>query len=205
MIVIIDYGMGNVGSILNMFKKIGQPAMISSDKAEIEKGDKLVLPGVGAFDSGMTNLNERGFVPLLNEMVLNRNIPILGICLGMQLFTKSSEEGKLSGLGWVNAKTVKFKFEGQNAQLKVPHMGWNLIKPIQTSCLFKEIDPKPRFYFVHSYHVKCADKTNILTKTIYGHEFTSSFVKNNIAGVQFHPEKSHKYGMRFLKYYAELF
>jgi imidazole glycerol-phosphate synthase subunit HisH len=203
MIVIVDYGMGNLGSIANMLKKIGAPAVISSDPEIIEQADKLILPGVGAFDYGMRNLNERGLIPVLNEQVLAHKKPVLGLCLGMQLLTKHSEEGGLPGLGWLDAETVRFKFDVANAVLKIPHMGWNSVQVGQPHFLFANAGTEPRFYFVHSYHVVCADERAVIGKTQYGYDFASVVAKDNIAGVQFHPEKSHAFGMNLLKNFAE--
>jgi imidazole glycerol-phosphate synthase subunit HisH len=203
-IVIIDYGMGNVGSIANMLKKIGREALVTSDHNLIRKADKLVLPGVGSFDYGMHNLIEGGLIPLLHEKVLVQKTPVLGICLGMQLLTKGSEEGELEGLGWIDAQTERFRF-GTSPPLKVPHMGWNTVTPLKNSLLFEDMYPEPRFYFVHSYHVRCRNASDALTSTRYGFDFTSSLERGHIAGVQFHPEKSHKFGMQLLKNFAEKF
>ena len=203
MIVIIDYGMGNVGSILNMLKSIHTEAIISSKISEIRKAEKIILPGVGAFDYAVKNLNKLGMIEPLNEVVIDKKIPILGICLGMQLLTKKSEEGTLKGLGWIDAETIRFRFD-KNSSLKVPHMGWNEVQITQTNPLFKDMYPDPRFYFVHSYYVKCNNDKNIMTTTKYGSDFTSSLVKENILGVQFHPEKSHKFGKLLLKNFVEL-
>jgi imidazole glycerol-phosphate synthase subunit HisH len=203
MIAIIDYGMGNLGSIANMFKKVGTKAMISADPTVIEQADKLILPGVGAFDNGMKNLAERDLISLLNTEVFQHKKPILGLCLGMQLFTQRSEEGKLPGLGWLEADTIRFKFDLVHAQLKVPHMGWNTIVPCQSHPIFTEMDAEPRFYFVHSYHVVCPNLQNVLAQAHYGFDFAAMVVKDNIIGAQFHPEKSHKFGMKLLKNFAE--
>jgi len=202
MIVIIDYQMGNIGSILNMLKKIGAAGTISSDPAVIGQADRLILPGVGAFDQGMANLERMGLIPVLNEKVMVGRTPVLGICLGMQLMTKSSEEGKKAGLGWVNARTVRFKHDPA-LNLKVPHMGWNAIVPKKESPLLADMYAEPRFYFVHSYHAVCGDPADVLTSTFHGYEFTSAFQHGSVIGVQFHPEKSHKFGMRLLKNFAE--
>lgn len=199
MIVVIDYGMGNLGSISNMIKKIGHKCIITSDLEEIKNASKLILPGVGSFDNGMKNLKELGMIEVLNRKVLVEKFPILGICLGMQLMTKSSEEGKLSGLGWVDAQTKKFVSD----TLKIPHMGWNIVKHQKESKLFDECESEKRFYFVHSYCVSCKQKVDILTNTNYTQDFVSSFEKENIVGVQFHPEKSHKFGMSLLKNFVE--
>ena len=203
MIVVVDYGLGNLGSIANMLKKIGAHAVVSSDPAVVEKADKLILPGVGAFDAGMKNLETRGLIPLLNYRVLEQKTPILGVCLGMQLLCKRSEEGQLPGLGWLDAEVIRFKFDGNIANLKIPHMGWNTLAVRQPHPLFADLEAENRFYFVHSYHVVCADMGNVLTQTNYGFDFASAVVKDNIMGVQFHPEKSHKFGMRLYKNFAE--
>lgn len=204
MIVIVDYGMGNLGSIVNMLKKIGVPAALSADPATIEKADGLILPGVGAFDSGMQNLAQRGLLPVLNTMVLERKVPILGLCLGMQLFTRRSEEGVLPGLGWLDAETVRFRFEGADAQLKVPHMGWNIIEPCREHPLLANLGSEPRFYFVHSYHVVCADSEKVLARAHYGIDLVAMVATGNILGAQFHPEKSHKFGMTLFRNFASL-
>lgn len=202
MIVIIDYNMGNLGSILNMLKKIGEPGKISSESAEILAAEKLILPGVGSFDQGMANLNHLGLIPVLTEMVVHRRAPILGICLGMQLMTHSSEEGRSAGLGWIDAATVRFRHE-PGLGLKIPHMGWNHVDPHKERSLYAGMHADPRFYFVHSYHVICEEPEDVLSTTTYGYEFTSAFQRGNIVGVQFHPEKSHKFGMELMKNFAE--
>lgn len=201
-IVIIDYGMGNLGSIANMLKKIGSSAVISSDTQVIVQAEKLVLPGVGAFDHGMTRLNETGILPVINERVLEGGVPVLGICLGMQLMTQRSEEGELPGLGWIEADTVRFQFGPEQAELKIPHMGWNTVRIARDRELFAPVDADPRYYFVHSFHAVCRHAEDVLTWTHYGYEFVSGFSRANITGVQFHPEKSHKYGMTLLKNWA---
>jgi glutamine amidotransferase len=204
MIVIIDYEMGNVGSILNMLKKIGASAKISADPRDIGAANRLILPGVGAFDRGMTNLANCGLIPLLNKRVLEEKCPILGICLGMQLMSKRSEEGTRDGLGWIEAETRRFKFDQTQDRLKIPHMGWNIVNPLDRSGIFARYEEPPRFYFVHSYHVCCADHKDVLATTTYGYEFTSAIRKNNILGTQFHPEKSHKFGMHLLHNYSQM-
>jgi glutamine amidotransferase len=203
MIVIVDYGMGNLGSIANMLKKVGAEAVISSEAAAIERADKLILPGVGAYDNGMKNLAERGLIPLLNAKVLQDKTPILGLCLGMQLFARRSEEGQLPGLGWLDAETVRFKLDAAHTHLKIPHMGWNTLRICQSHPIFADADEEPRFYFVHSYHVVCAGPQIVLAQTHYGYDFASAVVKDNVVGVQFHPEKSHKFGMKLLRNFAE--
>jgi glutamine amidotransferase len=204
MITIIDYRTGNLGSIQNMLKKIKAESRITSVPEEIASATKIILPGVGAFDQGMKNLESLNLKDILTRKVLDEKIPVLGICLGMQLMTRRSEEGTLDGLGWIEAETVRFKFKNTNVY-KSPHMGWNFIRQIKTSRLFTNMYPESRFYFVHAYYVKANDNTDILTTTEYETVFTSSFEKSNILGVQFHPEKSHKFGMVLLKNFAELY
>jgi len=203
MIVIVNYGMGNLNSILNMLKNIGAKAAISSNISDIEKAKKLILPGVGAFDNGMKNLQDLGFISILNEKVIKDKIPILGICLGMQLFTKKSEEGKRRGLGWIDAETIRFRFDQKRTGLKIPHMRWNSLNIQKKSPLFNDFYQESRFYFVHSYHINCNNEEDILTKTHYGYDFVSSILRDNIIGVQFHPEKSLKFGMKFLENYVK--
>jgi len=204
MIVIVDYGVGNLGSIANMFKKIGAPALVSSDPEVIENADKLVLPGIGAFDAGMAKLNERGFVPVLNHLVLDKKIPVLGHCLGLQLMTRGSEEGQLEGLRWFNAETLRFKFDGSQSMLKVPHMGWNTIDICQPHPLLSNLEVGSRYYFVHSFYVESKEPDSVLATTDYGWPFHSVLARENIMGAQFHPEKSHKFGMRILKNFSEM-
>ncbi len=204
MIVIVDYGMGNLGSIKNMLKKIGVDGKITSDPADIQQASKIILPGVGAFDTGMRNLNELGLIPLLNQKVLVEQVPTLGICLGMQLMSQCSEEGQLPGLGWVEAETLRFKSD-EATPLKIPHMGWNTVRIAKDSVFFDAQPGEQRFYFVHSYHVKCRRAEDVLLQSTYGHDFDSGCARANIAGVQFHPEKSHKFGLQLLRNFVERF
>lgn len=203
MITIVDYGVGNLGSIVNMLKKIGAKAQASSDPAVLRQAEKLILPGVGAFDAGMKKLNETGLVPVLNELVLDKEVPVIGLCLGMQLMTKRSEEGTEAGLGWIDAETVRFKFGPENAHLKVPHMGWNTLDICRQHPLVADLGPESRFYFVHSYHIVCADETDVVAYADYGYPLAAVINRGNILGAQFHPEKSHKFGMQLLKNFAE--
>ena len=203
MITIIDYGMGNLGSISNMFKRIGVESEVTSDKEKIAAAKKILLPGVGAFDAAMERINEGGFREILDRKVLLEKVPVLGICLGMQLLTNSSEEGKIPGLGWIPAKTTRFTFS-QDTKLKVPHMGWNRVYEKNPGLLIKDLPPEPRFYFVHSYYVMAEDEKHVLTTTTHGVEFNSIIQKENIFGAQFHPEKSHKFGMKLLENFARI-
>lgn len=201
MIAIIDYGIGNLKSTYNMFKKIGVESIITSDSEKIIKADKYLLPGVGSFDYAINNLKNSPFFNVLEKEVLDNKKPILGICLGMQLLSKSSEEGLENGLGWVDAQTIKFDIEDKN--LPIPHMGWNKMYPTQGNNIFKNLEEN-RFYFVHSYHVVCNDQRNVTGTAYYGKSFTCSLNNGNIYGVQFHPEKSHKFGMQLLKNFGDL-
>lgn len=198
MVVVVDYGMGNVGSVLNMFRRIGVEPILSADPDVIAKASKLVLSGVGAFDTGMRQLKNAGLIDVLNDAVLGRRVPIIGLCLGMHLLTEHSEEGVLPGLGWIRGKTVRFRFGREDPSLKIPHMGWNQIEVQVDAPIVRELLPDSRFYFVHSYHVTCEDQNDVAAATTYGYPFPSIVQHANIMGTQFHPEKSHKFGMRLL-------
>jgi imidazole glycerol-phosphate synthase subunit HisH len=204
MIVIIDYDMGNIGSIMNMIRKAGGESMVTSDAAVIADAKKLILPGVGAFDNGMKNLAALNLIEVLNKKVLEEKVPVLGVCLGMQLLTKRSEEGNLPGLAWIDAETIRFRFDEANKELRIPHMGWNNVKIQRESVLFKNMFEDPSFYFVHSYYVVCHDGNDVATTTDYGYDFVSSIEHGNIMATQFHPEKSHKYGLQIIKNFVEL-
>jgi imidazole glycerol-phosphate synthase subunit HisH len=201
--VIVDYGVGNVGSIKNMLQKGGHEARISGDLEVIRAARKLILPGVGAFDHAMERLDSLGMVPILNRKALEERIPILGICLGMQLLTKSSEEGKATGFGWIDGATRRFDFSKHTERLRIPHMGWNTVRANGKQALIGA-DVNERFYFVHSYHVVCFDDEDVAGITDYGVPFTSAVQRDNIFGVQFHPEKSLRYGMALLRRFAEI-
>lgn len=203
MITIIDYGMGNIGSVTNMIKKIGYESLVASEIQEIQCATKIILPGVGHFDKAMSNLQELNLVEVLNQKALVEKVPILGICLGMQLLSERSEEGYSSGLGWIKGEVCKFRFDENPNKLKVPHMGWNTIQMQKDSDLLEGLNSNPRFYFVHSYHFKCYDTADILCTSNYGYSFVSAVSHENVMGVQFHPEKSHKFGMMLLKNFIE--
>ena len=204
MITIVDYKTGNLGSIQNILKRIGEDSIVTSDKDEIARATKLILPGVGAFDTGMRNLTELGLIDILSKKVIVEKTPVLGICLGMQLLSGGSEEGSLPGLSWIDAEIVRFRFE-DSLEYKIPHIGWNFISQHKTSRLFDKMYPDARFYFVHAYFFKANNMEDILTSTTYETEFTSAVERGNILGVQFHPEKSHKFGMKLLKNFVDLY
>ncbi len=203
MITIIDYGLGNLGSIQNMLRKIGVASELTSKKEAIEAAKKLILPGVGAFDNGIGNLEKLGLIKLLDRQIREQGVPILGICLGAQLMTRRSEEGKLPGLGWIEADTIRFFSRIPAPGMKVPHMGWNDLDIKKSSPLFAE-NTEQRFYFVHSYHFLCDHPEDPLASAHYGYDFTAAFSRGNVFGVQFHPEKSHKFGMELLRRFAAL-
>ncbi|MFD1629019.1 imidazole glycerol phosphate synthase subunit HisH [Pseudopedobacter beijingensis] len=206
MITIVDYGLGNLGSIKNMLKKIGVVSDITDDHAKIFNAEKLILPGVGAFDDGMKNLREKGLIEILSKKVLIEKVPVLGICLGMHLMTQSSEEGKLPGLGWIDGQVVKFPDSHNEQKLRNPHMGWNVVNPVNKAenGIFKSDFKELRFYFVHSYYVQLSNSEEVIGQTQYGKHFVSAYRKDNIIGMQYHPEKSHKFGMAILKNFNEI-
>ena len=203
MIAIIDYGMGNLKSVKRKMDRIGVKSMITSDPQEIKKSTKIILPGVGHFARAVTEIKKRDLWDLLSEQVLTEKKIVLGICLGMQLMAKHSEEGDAEGFGWVDAEVIRFNVS-DTIKFKVPHMGWNTLDKIKESPLLEDINMNSEFYFVHSYFVHCRDSNNILTKTIYDNSFTSSFQKENIFGVQFHPEKSHEAGETLLRNFINI-
>lgn len=201
-ITVVDYGLGNVGSVMNMLKRIGQRTVLAARPEDVAKAEVLVLPGVGHFDAGMKKLRESGLAEALDARVMRDKVPILGICLGMQLFTKGSEEGDLPGLGWLDAETRRFTFPAElRQQLPVPHMGWSDttghdpgLFPVVT-----DATEKPRFYYVHSFHVACKEPADVAATCMYGFEFTAAVRRGHLFGTQFHPEKSHHYGVRLLE------
>jgi glutamine amidotransferase len=202
MITIIDYGMGNLGSISNMVKKVGGKSRLSCLKDEILNAEKVILPGVGSFDQAMINLESLQLVEVIKE-IASKGVPIMGICLGMQLLANYSEEGVLPGLGLIKGRVLSFD---KNNDLKVPHMGWNLIEYNPKCSLFNDFEQfdETRFYFVHSYYFKCDLDENVAATTNYGINFTSAVYNKNVMGSQFHPEKSHKYGMQLIKNLIDL-
>jgi imidazole glycerol-phosphate synthase subunit HisH len=203
MIVIVDYGLGNLRSIQNMLDRAGIESVISSQPDELRSASKLILPGVGHFRFAMKSLYERGLVEVLNERVLAARVPILGICLGAQLLGRGSEEGDSSGLNWVPMDTVGFDRTLMQHGEKVPHMGWATTN--HTGCaLFQGMSEAPRFYYVHSYHFRCDDPGTVMCTAVHGYTFASGIAFGNIFGVQFHPEKSHVYGQRLLKNFMSM-
>jgi glutamine amidotransferase len=199
LIAIVDYNMGNIGSVRNMLTKLGVASELTRDPERIRVADKLILPGVGAFDTGMSELDAAGLRGLLDELVLVERKPVLGICLGMQLMCRRSDEGQRAGLGWVDAQVRRFEVP----TLKVPHMGWNLVEVCRESPLIHALPEQSRFYFVHSYHVECTRSEDVVLRSEYGGAVVAGFETGNVYGVQFHPEKSHRFGMHLLRNFAE--
>ena len=200
MIAIIDYGMGNLGSVLNMFKWLGyHEAVITSDLEKVKNANNIILPGVGSYKMAMNNLNDRGFLPILEQKVKEDHIPFMGICLGMQLLFEKSEEGNCDGLGFIKGEVVRFNFSNVETKLRVPHIGWNFVDIKKESALVENMFSENKFYFVHSYHARCEEKDDILMTTQYNYNFASGIERNNIYGFQFHPEKVTSMVRNFLK------
>jgi len=202
LIVIIDYGVGNLHSVLHKVRKAGVQAVLSSRIEDIDTAEKLILPGVGSFGAGMAGLHGAGMVPVLNAKVIDRKTPILGICLGMQLFAKSSEESSGPGLGWIDADVRRFHFP-EDVPQRIPHVGWNTLLPKKKSVLLNDIPGDQRFYFTHSYHLYCRSSDDVVAMTLYGYEFASVIRHDNICGTQFHPEKSHRRGLEIIRNFVE--
>lgn len=202
MITIIDYGAGNIRSIVNMLRSLSIKVAVADTPEAIRQATRLILPGVGHFDFGMSELENRGLVDALNARVLEARVPILGICLGAQLLTRSSEEGQRAGLGWIDARTVRFDKSRLPERLRIPHMGWSDTWAERPSAFSAAVTTDARFYYVHSYHLLCDAPEQSILAAQYGYPFTAAVQRDNIAGVQFHPEKSHRFGMQILKAFA---
>lgn len=201
MITIIDYGMGNLGSVVNMLHHVEVECEVAGDPARIAGASRILLPGVGAFDAAMERIDATGIRPILDEKALRERVPVLGICLGMQLLTRGSEEGSRRGLGWIEADTHRLP---SDLGLKIPHMGWNVAERTRPCPLTDRLEGEIRFYFVHSYYVQTENPEDTILRTHYGVDFAAAIQRGNIMGAQFHPEKSHRFGMQLLKNFAEL-
>jgi len=203
MIAIVDYGMGNLGSVQNMLRKLGAESVRTSDPSEIAQADRLILAGIGGFDGAVERLEVAGLTTVLNEQVIDRGVPILGVCLGMQVMANSSTEGVRPGLGWLDAEVIRFDFP-EERRLPIPHMGWEVVEPTRPSPLFDLTDPERRFYFSHAFHLICRDQTDVAATATYGYEFAAAVQHENILGTQFHPEKSHMFGLEVYRRFVEL-
>ena len=202
MIVIVNYGLGNLASIANMFRKIGGYPKISCDRDEILLANKLILPGVGSFDYGVEQLHAANLFSIIQQKAAD-GTPILGICLGMQLLAKRSDEGLLNGLCLIDAEFKRFSFDNRSSNC-IPHVGWNYVRVEKNNPLIPKDGSEQRFYFTHSYHAVCKDNADVLATTEYGYSFVSAYSRKNVIGVQFHPEKSHSFGMALIKKFLEL-
>ena len=204
MISIIDYGLGNVKAFSNIYKRLNIKCEVAKTPKEILNAEKLVLPGVGSFDETMKILRDSGMIEALNKQVLEKKVPVIGICVGMQILSKKSDEGKLEGLGWIDAEVKRFDVSKLNQKPHLPHMGWNTFQKEKESPVLAELEPEKGFYFLHTYYFSCKNQDDILTSTVYGEKYTSAVNHKNIFGVQFHPEKSHSNGVQLLKNFANL-
>jgi glutamine amidotransferase len=203
MIAIVDYGLGNVLAFANVYKGLNISVTVARSAVELEPATKIILPGVGAFDHAMELLDASGMRATLDRKAREEHVPVLGICVGMQILAASSEEGRLPGLGWIDGRVRKFSLDGLDQKTRLPHMGWNDVKPRRATGLFGELENDARFYFLHSYYFECRRDEDILATSEYGGDFSSAVSAGNIHGVQFHPEKSHHFGTQLLKNFAE--
>ena len=204
MISIIDYGLGNIQAFVNVYKRLHIPVAVVTRASELSGATKLILPGVGSFDHAIERLNESGMREELTELVVNKKMPVLGVCVGMQMLAESSDEGQLSGLGWIPGHVREFRSQSSFAELPQPHMGWNDVAPQCDSPLFNGLESDVRFYFLHSYFYECENQESIIATAFYGMDFSCAVSSGHVYGVQFHPEKSHHYGVTLLKNFAEL-
>ena len=203
MIAILDYGIGNLLSVKNMLGRAGaKDVTIASTEDQVRQAGKIVLPGVGHFDGGMRKLRESGLMDAINEKVVEQKTPVIGICLGAQMLTKGSAEGNEEGLGWIDAECRRFDIQKMDTKLPIPHMGWAEVAEQKSSALLADLPDEPRYYFTHSYHIVCENQSDELLTAHYGYDFTAGVERGNIIGTQFHPEKSHKFGMRLLANFA---
>ncbi len=203
-IAVVDYGVGNLGAIPNMLDRLGAHATITSDPAVLAEAERIILPGVGAFGAGMANLHSRGLIPVLEDRILGRSVPALGLCLGMQLLFEGSEEADAPGLGWLRGQVVRFKSTGAQREKPIPHMGWAELHVQQATPLLENLGDEPRFYFAHSYHPEPTDREDIVATATYRYPFAAVVSRDNIHGAQFHPEKSHRFGLELLKNFVQI-
>lgn len=206
MITIVDYGLGNIKAFANVYKRLNIDTLCASSADELENASKIILPGVGAFDHAMEMLDSSGLRECLDELVLVKKVPVIGICVGMQMMTESSEEGIRQGLGWIKGRVKRFSYSDNQNELRypLPHMGWNNISSVKDCALTKTLDNDKRFYFLHSYYVECANQADIVATANYGFDYACIVNHDNVYGIQCHPEKSHHNGVSLLKNFAKL-
>lgn len=204
MITLVNYGLGNIQAFVNIYKRLNIPVVVADTADELQQAEKIILPGVGAFDWAMTRLNESGMRACLDDLVMVQKRPVLGVCVGMQMMARRSDEGQLAGLDWIDAEVKRFDEATFTQKTHLPHMGWNDVLPKRTDCLFKGMETSPRFYFLHSYYFSPVKADDVLAVTDYNGPFASAVRSGNVFGTQFHPEKSHQWGIQLLKNFAEL-
>ena len=204
MITIIDYGVGNVLAFVNVYNRLNVPVTVAKSADDLRNASRLILPGVGSFDHAMQQLDQSGMRQLVEQLVMRDKLPVLGICVGMQMLAKSSDEGKLPGLGWIDGTVKKFDLSAMLPDTNLPHMGWNDVAPVAEGGLFKGIEKDSRFYFLHSFYFECHQQSNVLAVSDYGGNFSCAVQQDNVFGVQFHPEKSHHFGSQLLKNFSEV-
>ncbi|SFD73539.1 imidazole glycerol phosphate synthase subunit HisH [Flavobacterium phragmitis] len=204
MITLIDYGVGNINAFLNVYKRVNVPIKVAKTVNDLKDTKKIILPGVGHFDHAIAELIKSGMREKLDELVLQQKVPVIGICVGMQMMANSSEEGKRQGLGWIDASVKKFDEMKIKQVTRLPHMGWNDVNPVMINPLFEGLQKDALFYFLHSYYFECNNNSDILAVSDYGGEFTCAANHDNVYGIQFHPEKSHHYGEILLHNFAKL-
>ena len=204
MITIIDYGLGNVLAFVNVYNRLNVPVAVAKSADDLRNASRLILPGVGSFDHAMQQLDQSGMRQLVEQLVMSDKLPVLGICVGMQMLAKSSDEGKLPGLGWIDGTVKKFDLSAMPPDTNLPHMGWNDVAPVAEGGLFKGIEKDSRFYFLHSFYFECNQQSNVLAVSDYGGNFSCAVRQDNVFGVQFHPEKSHHFGSQLLKNFSEV-
>lgn len=204
MITIINYGLGNILAFVNVYNRLNIPVAVAKSADDLRNATRLILPGVGSFDHAMQQLDQSGMRQIVEQLVMEEKMPVLGICVGMQMLAKSSDEGDLSGLGWIDGKVKKFDLSAMPPETNLPHMGWNDVIPVADSGLFKGMERDSRFYFLHSFYFDCNQQSNVLAVSDYGGNFSCAVRQGNVYGVQFHPEKSHHFGSQLLKNFSEI-
>jgi imidazole glycerol-phosphate synthase subunit HisH len=204
MIAIVDFGSGNIGAFVNAYNGLGIPLRVAKKSDDLEGATKIILPGVGAFDDAMEKLEQSGMRPALDDLVLRQHVPVVGVCVGMQMLAASSEEGKLRGLGWIDGDVKRFEPTAIDGSIRVPHMGWNNVQQLKATPLFDGLEVDSRFYFLHSFYLECHRAEDVVAVTDHGGEFVAAVSSGNVFGVQFHPEKSHGWGRRLLENFAAL-